>query len=88
MLIQDQFDIIQDLQMSPIPKTSFLVGTIFCRFLQQAGSSQCSDQKVLQHQINENLAEDFLRMSMLMKEDISNSAFQLQGLVGTHNEVV
>ena len=29
MLIQDQFGIIQNLKMSPIPETSFLVGTFF-----------------------------------------------------------
>ena len=29
MLILDQFGIIQNLQMSPIPQTSFLVGTFF-----------------------------------------------------------
>ena len=29
MLIEDQFGITQNLQMSPIPKTSFLVGTYF-----------------------------------------------------------
>ena len=28
MFIKDQFGIIQDLQMSPIPQTSFLVGTV------------------------------------------------------------
>ena len=28
--------------MSPIPKTSFLVGTFFCRFLQQDSSSLCA----------------------------------------------
>ena len=38
MLIKDQFCIIQNLQTSPIPQTSFLVGN-FCRFLQQDGSS-------------------------------------------------
>ena len=39
MLIQDQLGVIQELQMSPIPQTSFLVGTFIRRFLQQAGSS-------------------------------------------------
>ena len=39
MLIQDQLGVIQELQMSPIPQTSFLVGTFNLRFLQQAGSS-------------------------------------------------
>ena len=39
MLIQDQFDIIQNLQTFPILQTSFLVGT-FCRFLQQDGSKK------------------------------------------------
>ena len=34
----NQFSIIQNLQMSPIPQTSFLVG-IFGRFLQQDSSS-------------------------------------------------
>ena len=29
MLIKDQFGIIQNLQTSPIPQTSFLVGTFF-----------------------------------------------------------
>ena len=29
MLIQDQFGIFQNLQMSPIPQTSFFVGTFF-----------------------------------------------------------
>ena len=29
MLIQDQFGIIQNIQTSPIPQTSFLVGTFF-----------------------------------------------------------
>ena len=29
MLIQEQFGIIQNLQMSPIPQTSFLVGTFY-----------------------------------------------------------
>ena len=29
MLIYHQFDIIQNLQMSPIPQTSFLVGNFF-----------------------------------------------------------
>ena len=40
MLIQDQFGIIQNLQISPIPQTSFLVGTFIHRFLQQTGSRQ------------------------------------------------
>ena len=39
MLILDQFGIIQNIQTSPIPQTSFLVGTFFCRFLQQDGSN-------------------------------------------------
>ena len=39
MLIQDLFGIIQNLQMSHISQTSFLVWTFFCHFLQQTGSS-------------------------------------------------
>ena len=35
MLIQDQFGIIQYLQMSPMPQTCFLVGTFLRHFLQQ-----------------------------------------------------
>ena len=38
MLIQDQFGIFQNLQMSPIRQTSFLVWTFFYRFLQQTCS--------------------------------------------------
>ena len=38
MLIQDQFGIIQNLQMSHIPQTIFLVWLFFGRFLQQTGS--------------------------------------------------
>ena len=41
MLVQDQFSIFQNLQMSPSPQTSTLVWTFyhfFCRFLQQIGS--------------------------------------------------
>ena len=33
MLISDQFGIIQTLQMTPFPKPSFLVGTVFLPFL-------------------------------------------------------
>ena len=71
--------------MSPIPQTSFLVGAIFCRFLQQAGSSQCSDQKVPQHWVILDQSKfgwgifENVDDSMLMKEAISNSAFQLFG---------
>ena len=43
MLIQDQFGIIQNRQTSPISQTSFLVGTFFCRFLQQDDSSSQDD---------------------------------------------
>ena len=39
MLIQDQFGIIQNHQMSPIPQTIFLVWDFFCRFLQQDSST-------------------------------------------------
>ena len=39
MPIYDQFSIIQNLQPSPIPQTSFLVG-IFFRFLQQDSSKK------------------------------------------------
>ena len=39
MLISDQFGIFQNLQTSPIPHTSFLVGTFCCRFIQQGGST-------------------------------------------------
>jgi hypothetical protein len=38
MFILDQFGIIQNLQMSPIPQSVSWFG-LFCRFLQQAGSS-------------------------------------------------
>ena len=40
MLIQEKLGIIQNLQTSPIPQTSFLVGTFFCRFLQQDSSKK------------------------------------------------
>ena len=43
MLIYAQFGIIQNLQMSPISQTSFLVGTFFCRFLQQDSSNRPED---------------------------------------------
>ena len=35
LIIKNQFGIIQNLQMSPVTQTSFLVGTFFCCFLQQ-----------------------------------------------------
>ena len=43
LIFQDQFSIIQNLQTSPIPKTSFLPWTFFCRFLQQ----YCSNKQEL-----------------------------------------
>ena len=42
MFIYGQFGIVQNLQMTPIAQTSFLVGTFFYRFLQQTGSSLLS----------------------------------------------
>ena len=42
MLISDQFGIIQNLQTSPIPKTSFVIRAFFCHFLQLSGSSSAS----------------------------------------------
>ena len=38
MLIEDQIGIIQNLQMFPIPQTSFLVWTFSCQFLHQDDS--------------------------------------------------
>ena len=38
MLIQDQFGIFQNLQMSSVAQTNFLVVTYFCHFLQQTVS--------------------------------------------------
>ena len=62
MFIKDQFGIIQNLQTSPILQTSLLVGTFFCCFLQQDGSSPPDDNDK-RHQrsyldIAEPLAED------------------------------
>ena len=39
-LVYDQLEIFQVLQSSPTPQTSNWSGTIFCRFLQQTGSSR------------------------------------------------
>ena len=39
MIILDQFGTIKNLQRALIPQTSYWSGTIFCRFLQQTGSS-------------------------------------------------
>ena len=64
MLIKDQFGIIQNLQTSPILQTSLLVGTFFCCFLQQDGSSPPDDNdkthqwSYLDLDIAEPLAED------------------------------
>ena len=41
MFILNQFNIIQNLQMSPIAQTSFLVGTFFYSFIHQTGSKTC-----------------------------------------------
>ena len=48
MLIKDQFGIIQNLQTSPIPETSLLVGT-FCHFLQHNSSSNADFLSILIH---------------------------------------
>ena len=47
LIIKDQFGIIRNLHMSPIPQTSFLVWTFFCRFLQQTGSNKDTFQAAI-----------------------------------------
>jgi hypothetical protein len=61
MLIYDQFGVIQNLQMSPIHQTSFLVGTFFAVSLQQTSSSP---------HFNANLVERFKNHFGLQKQII------------------
>ena len=60
MLIYAQFGIIQNLQMFPICQASFLVGTFFCRFLQQdsSNSSKASIEKKIKHATKLSLSFD------------------------------
>ena len=66
-MIKDQFGIIQNLQTSPIPQTSFLPWTFFCRFLQQDCSKYASTDSIRSDQSRQP-TEQLSKPSMIYKK--------------------
>ena len=81
MLIQDQFGIIQNLQTSPIPQTSVLVGTFFAVSYSKTAlmESACCRGRVWELGVDNALSENILfHMNEAAKRDTEHSWIQFK----------